>query len=765
MNAWPRLAYLALLLWMLLPAVGHAEEADATDKETAAWSASAEARLKQLDAEQRAWQQQSPEQKTMVNLLQEIETIRDRADNCVAGFSARQTSVQEKLKALGAPEDGASSEIRNTYKELQSQQQTVDGQLALCRVLSLTARDLKDAASLQQRAIISQQLLARERNIWQVFSDVVVNGFSADSVRRLSFEPWPALGAGILLLALLIPLALVFARVLRERFPAPPEGEMTAPLRRTVLIDRYSKRRAPFMAVLLAMGVVLLIGGAAPLAGIAASLLISAAVAPLVQLFVCQGKLRCPQGMPARLLMDLGLVAGALMWFDLRHYLPEEAYLLLRALFMFVLVLVSLWLLHRLSRREDLELLHNLRLPIAIALLAGPAAHWLGYVNLGEVLTKGIFGSAAGLLLTWLLLSMIAPFFQALGDVDNEAQSGLRHWLGYKSGDRVPGLSVTRWLIRIATVVALGYWLLFSWQVSPSSKAAIHDLVYDGFAIGEVTIVPAKLVLALLAFLMLLTLARWLQRQLGERWLTKTRLDSGARQSIVSLTSYTIIGVAIMLALSMAGLKFQNLAIVAGALSVGIGFGLQNIVNNFVSGLILLFERPVRPGDWVVVGGTEGYVRKISIRYTLIQTFDRADVLVPNSELISNQVTNLMLSDSFGRVTVPVGVAYGTDTRKVRELLNKVAREHPMAVLHDARVSAPRVFFMGFGDSSLDFELRFFIQDVDYKLSVRSDILFAIDDAFREAGIEIPFPQRVVHMEAQETKVRSESDTKGLPGE
>jgi small-conductance mechanosensitive channel len=184
-----------------------------------------------------------------------------------------------------------------------------------------------------------------------------------------------------------------------------------------------------------------------------------------------------------------------------------------------------------------------------------------------------------------------------------------------------------------------------------------------------------------------------------------------------------------------------------------------------VSGLILLFERPVRPGDWVVVGGTEGYVRKISIRYTLIQTFDRADVLVPNSELISNQVTNLMLSDSFGRVTVPVGVAYGTDTRKVRELLNKVAREHPMAVLHDARVSAPRVFFMGFGDSSLDFELRFFIQDVDYKLSVRSDILFAIDDAFREAGIEIPFPQRVVHMEAQETKVRSESDTKGLPGE
>ena len=251
--------------------------------------------------------------------------------------------------------------------------------------------------------------------------------------------------------------------------------------------------------------------------------------------------------------------------------------------------------------------------------------------------------------------------------------------------------------------------------------------------------------LAALAFFLLLTLARWLRVQLGERWLTRTTLDSGARQSIVSLTTYAIIGVAIMLALSMAGLSFQNVAIVAGALSVGIGFGLQNIVNNFVSGLILLFERPVRPGDWVVVGATEGYVRKISIRYTLIQTFDRADVLVPNSELISNQVTNLTLSDTFGRVIIPVGVAYGSDTRQVRDILNKVVRAHPLVVIHDAEVNPPRVLFMAFGESSLDFEVRFFIRNVDLKLSVRSDIMFAIDDAFREAGIEIPFPQRVMH--------------------
>lgn len=536
---------------------------------------------------------------------------------------------------------------------------------------------------------------------------------------------------------------------------------MTAPLRRTVLVDMYSKR-APWLAGLLAVIATLFIGGAAPLAAIGAAFLISTAIAPLVQLLVCQGKLRCPEGMPARLLIELVLVAGALILVGAPDYIPEDAFLLLRALFLATLVVVALWLLRRLTQRNDLETLHSLRLPITVALLAGPVADWLGYLNLGQVMTLGVYGTGAGVLLTWLLLSLLGHVFDALRDEDNEVQSGLRQWLGYRQGERVPGLGTMQWLIRIGALVGLGYWLLYAWQVSESDTAAIRDLVHDGFDVGAVHIVPAKLVLAVLALLVLLTLARWLRRQLGERWLTKTTLDSGARQSVVSLTSYTITGLAIMLALSMAGLDFQNLAIVAGALSVGIGFGLQNIVNNFVSGLILLFERPVRPGDWVIVGATEGYVRKVSIRYTLIQTFDRAEVLVPNSELISNQVTNLMLSDAFGRVTIPVGVAYGTDTRKVRDLLHKVAREHPMALMHDPRVSPPRVYFIRFGDSSLDFELRFFIQNIDYKLSVRSDILFAIDDAFREAGIEIPFPQRVVHMHGDGTGSAASHD-KGDP--
>jgi potassium efflux system protein len=147
-------------------------------------------------------------------------------------------------------------------------------------------------------------------------------------------------------------------------------------------------------------------------------------------------------------------------------------------------------------------------------------------------------------------------------------------------------------------------------------------------------------------------------------------------------------------------------------------------------------------------------VRRISIRSTQIETFDRADVIVPNSELISNQVTNWMLRDPWGRVIVPIGVAYGSDVEKVRELLLQAAREHPLIIGDGIRVSPPRVLFRGFGDSALNFELRFFIRNVDQRLATVSDLNFAIEKALREANIQIPFPQRDLHLRSVDPAVR-----------
>jgi small-conductance mechanosensitive channel len=158
-----------------------------------------------------------------------------------------------------------------------------------------------------------------------------------------------------------------------------------------------------------------------------------------------------------------------------------------------------------------------------------------------------------------------------------------------------------------------------------------------------------------------------------------------------------------------------------------------------------LFERPIKNGDWIIVGSTEGHVKKISIRSTQIQTFDRADIIVPNSELVSTQVTNWMLYDRIGRIRIAVGVAYGSDTEKVRQILYDVAMAHPNVIKNstDYKIS---IFFLRFGDSSLDFELRCFIEDIDSALTVKSDLNFAIDKAFRENSVEIPFPQRDIHV-------------------
>ncbi|MCB1725038.1 MAG: mechanosensitive ion channel family protein [Gammaproteobacteria bacterium] len=752
----PQLMLLAAV--MCVAASSPAADVRDDDKATERWSSEAVERVKALSGMIQGWQQAAPDDKSMLAVQDEAGTIRDRAEKCVTDFGSRLQSVKERLGALGDAPSTAAGDIREVRQKFEAEQKAAEGQLAVCRLLSIGARDIRDGVAQQRRDMLSRQLLNRERPIWTAFSEAVVNGFSGDRQRTLSFEPWPAVGIGLVLLVVLLPIALMLSATLRSRFDVTP-GDDAARLPNSAVLARMYSLRVPVIAGTLALIVTLHVAGAVPPAAILGALLVSAAVAPLIQILVCQGMQRCAEGLPARLLMFLVLAASALYLTKAEAYVPSDALQLLRAGYLLLVATVALWLLLRLSRREELAVVRSLRLPVAFGLLAGPVADWIGYRNLGQLLTLGIYGTAAGAFLTWLFMSSLGQVVNQLRPSDTESQSPLRQWLGYGQGEAVPGIGIVAWLLRVLTLVGLGYWLLFSWQVSDSDTATLRDVLHEGFTVGAVHIVPSKLFLAALSFFLLVALARWLRHQLGERWLTRTTLDSGARQSIVSLTSYAIVGVAIMLALSMAGLDFQNLAIVAGALSVGIGFGLQNIVNNFVSGLILLFERPVRPGDWVVVGGTEGYVRRVSIRYTLIQTFDRADVLVPNSELISNQVTNLTLSDTFGRVIVPVGVAYGTDTRKVRDILNKVVREHPLVVTHDARVNPPRILFMGFGDSSLDFEARFFIRDVDYKLSVRSDILYAIDDAFREAGIEIPFPQRVVHMASADSDATHDGDT------
>jgi small-conductance mechanosensitive channel len=259
---------------------------------------------------------------------------------------------------------------------------------------------------------------------------------------------------------------------------------------------------------------------------------------------------------------------------------------------------------------------------------------------------------------------------------------------------------------------------------------------------GSVTI-EAGGVLAFIAVLVITTfVSRILRVLLEEDVLSRTKLPHGLPGTISTVAHYAIITLGFLLAMAAAGIELNRLVVLAGALGVGIGFGLQDIVRNFVSGLILAFERPFGIGDVIEVGTLMGKVRRIGARSSTIRTFDGADVIVPNSNLVSDQVINWTLTDSNRRLTISVGVAYESDPERVLEVLREVADGHPEV----SRYPEPMTLFRGFGDSALEFELRFWISDVEWTLRTASAMTNAVHDALKVAGITIPFPQRDLHL-------------------
>ena len=297
----------------------------------------------------------------------------------------------------------------------------------------------------------------------------------------------------------------------------------------------------------------------------------------------------------------------------------------------------------------------------------------------------------------------------------------------------------------LALVTAMA--LLRSWGFTWDEIGGWLAAASDGLPIGSFRLSVTAVLLALAVFVALLAASRWLQRFLEMRVFPHTRLDAGVRNSLKTTIGYVGLFSAATIAVSTAGVDLANIAIIAGALSIGIGFGLQNIVNNFVSGLILLLERPIKVGDWIVVGERQGYVERIKVRATEIQTFERSSVIIPNSELLSSALVNWTHRDAIGRIEIAVGVSYGSDVVLVRDTLLEVAASHP-DVMDDP---APVALFMAFGNSSLDFELRCFVPQAIWKLRIATEIRFEVLRLFRERSIEIPFPQRDVHLRGLET--------------
>ena len=294
------------------------------------------------------------------------------------------------------------------------------------------------------------------------------------------------------------------------------------------------------------------------------------------------------------------------------------------------------------------------------------------------------------------------------------------------------------WIIYLSILIRV-------WDPTGTLVETLSSYATDGIPMGDIRVIPTNILAGIIAFTILAGLTGWVKRWIDERWLRQITPDRGARDALVTVVGYTGFSISALVGLSISGVNITGIAVVAGALSVGIGFGLQAIANNFVSGIILLFERPIKAGDFVSVGDVEGFVRKISIRATEIETLDNQDMLIPNSELISGRVTNWVLHNPYGRLIVKIGVAYGSDIEKVAAILEDSANQHEQ-VISDGRASPPKALFMGFGDSSLDFELRVRITDIKRRYDVLSDLNFSINQRFASEKIVIPFPQRDLHI-------------------
>ncbi len=365
-----------------------------------------------------------------------------------------------------------------------------------------------------------------------------------------------------------------------------------------------------------------------------------------------------------------------------------------------------------------------------------------GWAHLAHAIARAIALSGVALLGFTLTRTLVDTFLALALSPEHPSSARILDFLGLEER----GGTIALFWLRLWADAALAIGVILLWLVGlglPWTTLSVWiGALAEGVHIGTLRISFADILIASVAVGAILAFTRFLRHTLKERVLPQTQLGTGAQHSLTAAVRYTGLLIAGAVGVSTLGLDLSNLALLAGALSVGIGFGLQNVVNNFVSGIIMLVERPIKLGDWVVLGGFEGIVKRINVRATELETFQRSAVIIPNSEVLSSSVVNWTHRDHYGRIEISVGVAYGSDVEKVRELLLACANGHAKV----SSLPAPYVLFCDFGSSSLDFEVRAYVRDNGGRLGVMSDIRFAIDAAFRRHQIEIPFPQHDLHV-------------------
>jgi potassium efflux system protein len=379
------------------------------------------------------------------------------------------------------------------------------------------------------------------------------------------------------------------------------------------------------------------------------------------------------------------------------------------------------------TRREPLWL----KLPLWVAALGIIALCLTGYIALARFLAQQLVMTGVVGLVAMLLYLAIRAFTRGSTTARGHISELLEQRMGFDEVRR----KQLGWLMEVTltscVVLCAVPILLLQWGFSGPDIRDWMSRAFFGFEVGSIRISIVRILIAIVIFIAVVFVTRLIQRRLRENVLIAPRMDPGIANSIDTAVGYAGTALAAVIAVSYAGFNITNLAIVAGALSVGIGFGLQSIVNNFVSGLILLIERPIKVGDWIVVGSEQGTVRSISVRSTEIETFDRASLIVPNSELITGRVLNWTHRSALGRVVLKFSAGPDIDPRRVIAVLTECANRHPNVL----REPAPIATFDGYTPLSTEYTLRVLLPDITASLRVQSDLRIAIYEAFRRSGV------------------------------
>lgn len=700
--------------------------------------------------------------------LKDINPIRSKAQQCIADTESVLDKTTQDLKSLGEATKKENPEVSKKRRALTRESKELELKHSTCNLILIQSQDLASSINKLQQEIIAQQLSTRTPNIKSVIQQTLESPIASwkETVTFIKKHyqkklisnnqiGWLVVLMVMSFLAGLFSRHLIQAKSKKAQLPRDTLSSFVLSIRCT-LIDAFPVLFP--VAVLLLFVVTVLPLKPLPLiteTSITIAFYISVILfinillhpaPPALNYLVKEENLSRKFSFQLKVLVTLALSLFFLSG-EFKSGLSEQIYYTSRgvlSIFLIINLVSILWLVNNFSWAI---LSRKPRIFLTLLLLATLIVELAGYRNLSTYILGGMLGTLAVFSFTLFIYHLLKDLCDGLDEGRLNWEKNFRQLLGLKKGSIVPGLIWLRLVIFTVLWGGFAILVLNIWRLDDPWVAIIFTSLTEGFQIGSLTVTPKLLVSGLFALIVLISFTRYAKKHFLPNVLKHTRLDRGAKEAVTSLFGYAGVAIAILVALSITGVKMQNIALIAGALSVGIGFGLQNIVNNFISGLILLFERPIRRGDWIITGETEGYVKSINIRSTQIQTFDQADVIVPNSELITAKVTNWMLRNAHGRITVKVGVGYNSDVEKVSRMLIDIAHNHPMVMQDETQqVSAPKVLFREFGDSSLNFELRCFIYDIDQRLNVVSELNYAIIKAFREENIEIPFPQRVVTM-------------------